>query len=67
MQEDDDIVEEERLADDKDSGDADRNQGQSKLVQDILSRQAEQEAAAKEGSITIEDVSLRTSVFLVCH
>jgi hypothetical protein len=28
------------------SGDSDRNQGQSKLVQDILSRQAEQEAAA---------------------
>eukprot|EP00602_Paraphysomonas_sp_CaronLab_P009121 CAMPEP_0185026164 /NCGR_PEP_ID=MMETSP1103-20130426/10127_1 /TAXON_ID=36769 /ORGANISM="Paraphysomonas bandaiensis, Strain Caron Lab Isolate" /LENGTH=674 /DNA_ID=CAMNT_0027559655 /DNA_START=162 /DNA_END=2186 /DNA_ORIENTATION=+ len=45
---DDDIVEEERLADDKDGGDADRNQQQSKLVQDILSRQAEQEAAAKE-------------------
>lgn len=39
------IVEDERLADDK-AGDSDRNQGQSKLVQDILSRQAEQEAAA---------------------
>ena len=53
--EDEDIVEEERLADDKGSGDADRNQGQSKLVQDILSRQAEQEAAAKAGAR--EDVS----------
>jgi hypothetical protein len=49
-------VEEERLADNKDSGDSDRNQGQSKLVQDILSRQAEQEAAAKEGK---EEVSFR--------
>ena len=53
--EDEDIVEEERLADDKGFGDADRNQGQSKLVQDILSRQAEQEAAAKAGAR--EDVS----------
>ncbi|CAE7465409.1 Traf3ip1 [Symbiodinium microadriaticum] len=49
VEEDEDIVEE-RLADDKGTGDADRNQGQSKLVQDILSRQAEQEAAAKGSS-----------------
>jgi hypothetical protein len=41
------IVEDERLADDKDAGDAARNQGQSKLVQNILIRQAEQEAASK--------------------
>mmetsp|Transcript_13966 Transcript_13966/g.14568 ORF Transcript_13966/g.14568 Transcript_13966/m.14568 type:complete len:743 (+) Transcript_13966:432-2660(+) len=48
QQDDDDdaeIVEDERLADEK-FGDSDRNQGQSKLVQDILSRQAEQEAVA---------------------
>jgi hypothetical protein len=44
-QDDAEIIEDERLADDK-AGDSDRNQGQSKLVQDILSRQAEQEAVA---------------------
>jgi TRAF3-interacting protein 1 len=45
---DDEIIEdEERLADNKEDGDVDRNNPQSKLVQDIMSRQAEQEAAAK--------------------
>lgn len=45
---DDEIIEDDdRLADDKDDGDVDRNNPQSKLVQDIMSRQAEQEAAAK--------------------
>jgi hypothetical protein len=45
---DDEIIEEDtRLADAKDDGDMDRNNPQSKLVQDIMSRQAEQEAAAK--------------------
>lgn len=48
---DDEIVEEDdRLADAKGDGDSDRNNPQSKLVQDIMSRQAEQEAAAKSKS-----------------
>lgn len=45
--EDEIIEEDDRLADAKDEGDLDRNNPQSKLVQDIMSRQAEQEAAAK--------------------
>jgi len=45
---DDEVVEDDsRLADNKDDSEADRNNPQSKLVQDIMSRQAEQEAAAK--------------------
>lgn len=49
---DDEIIEDEgeRLADAKEDGDGDRNNPQSKLVQDIMSRQAEQEAAAKSHS-----------------
>ena len=48
-EDDDEVIEEvdDRLADAKDDADIDRNNPQSKLVQDIMSRQAEQEAAAK--------------------
>lgn len=48
--EDEIIEDDDRLADAKDDGDMDRNNPQSKLVQDIMSRQAEQEAAAKVNS-----------------
>jgi hypothetical protein len=59
VDEDDDIApEQKRLADAKldGGGDSDRNQ-QSKLVQDILSRQAEQEAATRGDAKVVSGIT----------
>ena len=55
--EDEIIEDDDRLADTKEDSDIDRNNPQSKLVQDIMSRQAEQEAAAKVNSNRGNDMS----------